>query len=146
MDIRVRRLIFTILSLAALGLGLSSCGEESLPYHPVPSVPVNIEFNLTNLQYQPLQQQGWQYLPGGVRGIVILKEGGIYRAFDRNCPYQPQESCAQVDMHSSTLYLIDEGCCESTFNKQGIPTGGPAAMSLREYSVTQDGNYLYIYN
>ena len=125
---------------------ITACSGDEQPYHPIPSVPVDIQLNLTNLTYQQLTGQGWQYFSGGVKGIIVLKDNGIYRAFDRACTYQSAESCAQIDIHSSTLYLLDEGCCESTFDRTGAPTSGPASINLREYSVILDGDWLYIYN
>jgi hypothetical protein len=140
------RKTYILLSLMLLGIIHSGCERESNLRHPVPYVPVNLEINLRLISNQPLQQQGYQYYGGGVRGIVVINQGGIYTAFERNCPYQPQDSCATVSMHSSTLYLEDANCCQSTFDKTGNPTSGPAKFGLLQYTTSVDGDYLYVYN
>lgn len=121
-----------------------SC-ESDLPESPIPYVFVHQEINLNDIRYQELQQaNGYIYLPGGVRGLVVISDGfGNYTAFDRACPYHPGEDCAQIEMHESRFYLFDD-CCDSTFSLAGQPTGGPAQAPLRQYSTFRNGDYLII--
>lgn len=113
----------------------------------VPHVIVNVEINLNDIDNVDLSQiGGYIYVEGGVRGIILRRESqDIYRAFDRNCTFQPADECAVVDMHSSGFYMEDT-CCNSTFDLSGFPTGGPAEYPLREYGVAVAGDILYIYN
>lgn len=124
---------------------LSGCKSDA-PGNPIPYVFVYEELNLNDLRYQALQQpNGFIYLDDvGYRGVIIHSMGnGSYKAFDRACPYHPQEECAQVSMHSSGFYMEDI-CCGSTFNLSGIPTGGPADAPLRQYNAFVNNNYLVI--
>jgi len=43
----------------------------------------------------------------------------------------------------STLFLIDT-CCNSTFDFNGFPTGGPATLPLRQYKTFLNLNLLTI--
>ena len=130
--------------LAALLLG--SCKSDS-PDPAIPYVFVYEEINLNDINYQSLKQpNGYAYIQNtGVRGILLISDGNNnYKAFDRACPYHPQDDCAQVSMHSSGFY-IEDSCCGSTFGTDyGTPTGGPAQSPLRQYSTFINGNYLII--
>ncbi|MCK6616983.1 MAG: hypothetical protein L6Q51_05005 [Cyclobacteriaceae bacterium] len=85
-----------------------------------------------------------KYFNGGVRGIIVHRvNASTYRAFERNCSFQPNEACATVGVHVSTLFMEDS-CCGSTFNFNGDPTGGPAWRPLRQYQTILSGNELTI--
>lgn len=134
-------LLFMLLCL----LALPACKSE-MPESPIPVVFVYEEINLNDIRLQNLQQpNGYIYLDdAGYRGIIVHSDGGgNYRAFDRACPYHPQDPCAQVSMHDSGFYMEDD-CCGSTFDLSGNPTGGPARNVLRRYSTFIDNNYLII--
>lgn len=135
------------LILAFLMLLVAACSDNEVPpQQQFPFVPVDVEINVQDLRYQSLHNEGWLYVNGGVRGLLIIKEGtNIYRAYDRACPYHPRESCALVSMHSSTFYLMDD-CCGSQFDKSGNVTKGPAQQPLFQYNTYQNGNFLIIRN
>ncbi|WP_017730066.1 Rieske (2Fe-2S) protein [Nafulsella turpanensis] len=137
------KLLFKLLPLYLLLL-FSSC-ESELPDSPIPYAYVNVEINLNDIRYQILQQpNGYIYLPGGVRGIIVIADGfGNYTAFDRACPFHPAEDCALIEMHESGFYLFDD-CCGSTFSLSGQPTAGPARSPLRQYNTFLNGDYLII--
>ena len=89
---------------------------------------------------------GYIYVDGGVRGIIIYHESvNSYKAYDRNCTFQPTDPCATVEMHSSGFY-IEDTCCSSNFDLNGFPTGGPALFPLKEYNVSISGDILFVYN
>ena len=121
--------------------------EPAIEDSGVPNVYVNLEINLNDIDNAPLQMiGGFIYAQGGSRGIIVLRESqNNYKAFDRNCTYQPKDACAIVDMHSSGFYMEDD-CCASTFNLSGFPTGGPAEFPLKEYSISLSGDLLFIFN
>lgn len=133
-------LIF-ILFLFALGC------QPVIDQSGIPNVVVNVEINLNDIDNAPLKQfGGFVYTQGGVRGLVIIRESkDIYRVFDRNCSYQPLESCAIVDMDSSGFFLEDD-CCGSTFDLNGFVTRAPAEFPLKEYRTSLSGDLLFIFN
>lgn len=130
------------IALVLLGACKSDAPEALIPY-----VFVYEEVNLNNINYQGLKQpNSHAYLDNaGVKGILIISDGNNnFKAFDRACPYHPQDDCARVSMHSSGFY-IEESCCGSTFGTDyGAPTGGPAQNPLRQYNTFVDGTYLII--
>lgn len=125
---------------------LGSC-KSGAPEPAIPYIFVYEEINLNDINYQSLKQpNGYAYLQqAGVRGILLISDGNNnYKAFDRACPYHPQDECAQVNMHSSGFYMEDS-CCDSTFGTDyGNPIGGPAQRPLRQYSTFLNDNYLII--
>jgi hypothetical protein len=127
-------------------LVLIAC-ESSDPEEQIPVAIVNETINLTNQQYINLQFVGGHVsIPGGVRGISIYRASTEeYRAFERNCSFQPLNTCARIEVDGSGLFFIDT-CCSSTFNFDGFPTGGPASLPLRQYTALVDGNFLTIVN
>lgn len=134
-------IVFSFLLLMA-----AACSGEDEPRAEIPFVAIDIEFNLLDLRYQDLHTNGWMYMDGGVRGLIIIKESNNrYLALERTCPYHPQETCARVDVHSSGFYLLDD-CCGSRFDKAGNVTTGPARQPLLQYTTYQNGNYLIIRN
>ena len=121
--------------------------ESSGPEDQIPAAIVNETINLTNQQYLSLQFVGGNVtISGGVRGIIIYHaSNNEYRAFERNCSYEPLNTCARVEVDGSGLFLIDS-CCTSTFNFDGFPTGGPASLPLRLYPTILQGDLLTIIN
>ncbi len=134
---------FIFIILLVLSLGCESTIEES----GVPNVAVNIEVNLNDIDNVALTQiGGYIYVQGGVRGVIVRHESlNLYRAFDRNCTFNPSVGSAVVAVHSSGFYIEDTSC-KSTFDFSGFPTGGPAVFPLKEYSVTLAGDILFIVN
>lgn len=125
---------------------LFSCSTELFD-SPIPeAVFEDIVINVSNPEYNNLNTVGYVHIGGsaGVRGIILYKVNATtYRAFERNCSYQPNDACATVDVHVSTLFMQDS-CCGSTFNWDGNPTGGVAWRPLRQYQTYLDGTLLTI--
>jgi len=120
------------------------CNEDPL-IDLIPQVFVEETINLNNFEYSQLNNLGgFVYITGGVRGIIIYRKStNEYLAFERNCTYQPFDACANVKVDESTLFMIDT-CCSSTFSFDGIPTGGPAQIPLRQYRTFLDHSLLTI--
>lgn len=137
----IRRLIYFFFLL-----GLGACAENNVTPN-IPDVLVNEQLNLTNIQYNRLRQDnGYVYISGGVRGIVIIRKSATqYVAIERNCSYDPQSSCATVEMDPSGFFLVDP-CCNSQFDLFGQVLRGPATYRLRQYATATSGNFLYITN
>ena len=127
-------------------VGLASCGKDTVA-PDIPYALVNEQINLTNIQYNKLKQDnGFVYLNGGVRGIIIVRRSASqYLALERTCSYKPGDACAKVEVDASGLFLIDP-CCNSQFDLTGQVTAGPASYRLRQYATTLQGNFLYISN
>ena len=140
--ITLRRLFiaFTLAFLAA-------CSDDNQQANYIPYVHVNEQINLTNIQYTALRQdRGFVYLNSGLKGIIVIrKSSNSYLAFERNCPYQPYDSCAIVKVDASTLFLQDD-CCGSQFDFDGGVIAGPANLPLKQYATSLNGNLLYISN
>lgn len=132
---------------AAFALLTPGCNSGNVE-PTVPSVPVNVQLVLTDQQNRNLRfDNGVVAVAGGLRGILVVRESaGLYRAFERNCPYQPDNACARVGFDASPAVLLRDSCCGSQFNLQGQPTGGPAARPLRQYATALSGNILNITN
>lgn len=140
----MKSLSFIVLSFSLIFL--ASCADDDPGVVITPAL-VNVEINLTNLQYQNLRQVGgFIYLEGGHRGLIVYHESqSRYRAWDRLCTNEPTDACGVVELHSSGFYMEDP-CCESTFDLDGYPSSGPAKYPLVEYSAFSDGTFLYISN
>ena len=126
-------------------IGSACSDQENRPNIPVKIV--NIEINLTNIQYQALRQVGgWVYVEGGNKGLIVYRQSqSDFRAWDRICPHGPFIDCEIVDMDSSGFFMEDL-CCKSTFDLDGLPSSGPAKYPLVEYPAVSDGTFLYISN
>jgi nitrite reductase/ring-hydroxylating ferredoxin subunit len=114
---------------------------------PIPLVSFSeIIINLSFPQFRALTADGgFVEVDGGVRGIIIYREDAEhFIAYERNCTYEANESCARVDTDISRLFLIDH-CCGSRFGfSDGYPTKGPASRPLRKYRISQTGNTLTV--
>ena len=113
----------------------------------IPNVFVDIQINLSNIEYQPLQTVGgYVNIDGGVRGIILYRNlNNDYLAFERNCPNAPNEDCARVAVDSSNLY-IQCPCCTSQFDFEGSAISGPSPYPLKRYSTSVNNNFLSITN
>jgi nitrite reductase/ring-hydroxylating ferredoxin subunit len=141
---RFFKIFLFLLIFPVMASVLFHCNED--PFQDeIPFVFVDETINLNNFEYSPLNQiGGFVYIEGGVRGIIIYRQSeDRYLAFERNCPYQPYDECAQVEVDQSTLFMIDP-CCSSTFDFDGYPTGGPAKFPLRQYTTFVNQNFLTI--
>ena len=137
--------LIPVTSLAFLVLLTIAGCQNTLQRDDIPRVYVHKEINLNSFDYKALNNfGGFVYISGGVRGIIIYrKSANQYLAFERDCPYQPQDSCALVSVDPSTLYMIDT-CCGSQFDFDGNPIAGPAQFPLLQYSTYLNQNYLII--
>ena len=112
----------------------------------IPNVIVDIQINLSNLEFQPLQNEGGHVtIDGGVRGIILYRAANNYRAFERNCPTAPSEDCETVAVDGSNLF-IQCPCCSSQFDFEGNLTSGPSPFPLKQYSTSVNNNFLSITN
>jgi hypothetical protein len=145
----ILRTIVVPLLLAGAFIQGTSCGSSDMSESdvPVPFVPFNeIVINLSLPTYNRLRSDGgYVYIDGGVRGMILYRQDATtYLAFERNCTFRPNDACATVEVHSSTLYMTDE-CCKSIFRfPDGEANGGPASRPLIQYSTSLRGSELTI--
>jgi len=88
------------------------------------------------------------YVNGGVRGIIVYRNSiNDFTAYDRNCTYQPENTCATVNVDSSNNIYSVCPCCSSRFVlTDGSVAKAPAVQPLRAYRTFFDGNALQISN
>ena len=128
-------------------LTLGAC-EPQLADDPIPlaSFPDEV-INLFLPEYSTLRVDGGykEINKLGVRGIIVYRvNASTFRAYERNCSFQPNEACATVNVHVSNLFLTDP-CCGSSFSfEEGTPTGGPAWRPLRQYRTQLSGSTLVV--
>jgi hypothetical protein len=110
--------------------------EPDLVDDPIPFIPFS-DINIVIPNYPALSSDGGHILLSeGVRGIILYRKSATtYLAFERNCSYRPNDACATIDVHSSTLFMQDV-CCGSSFNFDGTPSGGPAWRPLQQYKTS----------
>ena len=134
--------------LLSLALALPACNSGGNAQPQIPLAAVSEVLFLTDQKNSALRfDNGAVYLRGkpGVRGIIVIRQNASsYLAFDRNCPYQPQDTCARVFIEP--FVRIYDPCCQSQFSFQGQPQGGPATLPLRRYTTALSGNTLTITN
>ena len=131
---------------AVLLFAFSTC-QTLPPPSPIPYRVVNLVLDLNDFRLRNLRvDRGFAYIEGGVRGIILYRRSAnSYLAFERNCPFEPANSCATVSVDGSLLFMKDS-CCNSLFDFEGRPFGGPAFNNMLRYNTNLSGNILYISN
>ena len=143
-----------VVGLALVSL-LVACGSKSDAQPQIPYAPVNLSLSLAAQEYAALRfDNGAVTIPakglagnGGVKGVIVVRQSaGTFLAFERNCPYQPYNTCALVSLDRNSKLFMRDSCCTSQFDLKGQVTGGPAPLPLKQYSVSVQGNLLNITN
>lgn len=114
----------------------------------IPQVPVDLVINIQDPIYQSLNGIGGSMeVSGGSRGIIIFRVNAEdFQAYDRHCPYLPDNACGQATV-AETNYTALDSCCESQFQLiDGAPISGPATIGLKPYNTSFDGNIIQIWN
>lgn len=130
-------------------LFLTACppADQATDNDFIPLATVRTQISINDVRYSALTvDKGWVYIDGGVRGLIIYREGpNTFKCFERACSYKPSNACARVSVDPSNFFMKDT-CCKSFFDFTGMPTAGPAFRPLRQYTVVQDGILLEISN
>ncbi len=137
----MKKYFFVLIPLFFLG-----CNKDN--NSNIPFVQVNIFMQTTDPQFIGLNAvNSWIYLVGGSRGIIVYKvSNDQFRAFDRHCTFQPENTCALVSIETNNISGLDD-CCGSRFLvTDGSVLNGPAVLPLREYNTSFDGATLRIFN
>lgn len=139
-----RYIIFLTFSL----LLSSQCKKDK--NSQIPYASVNFYIVPASTQYNNLGVVGgWAYVTGGVRGIILYHASTSpdqFMAYERDCPYQPSNTCALVQVEKSGVIAIDS-CCGSQFLMlDGFVVKGPATIGLKQYATSYDGTTLHVSN
>ena len=135
-----------ILYIAVAIAMIAGCKKDN--NSTIPNTAVDIYLYTNNPSFINVSTiGGWTYITGGVRGILVYRKSNTeFMAYDRNCTYQPSDPCATVVMDANDIEAKDT-CCHSRFSiYDGSVFQGPAALPLKAYNTTYDGNVLHIYN
>ena len=134
-----------IIKILCFILVFSSCGDKN---DYIREVYVNIEIPVNQPEFSDLNAIGNSiFVTGGVQGIIIYHSNiNQYRAYDRNCSFEPSDNCAVIDSINATVAAC--GCCTSKFllEQGGITANGPALLPLKEYYTSFSGGILKIKN
>ena len=124
---------------------LVSCDKNS----QFPSVDVNISIPITMPQYSNIYNNlwGYEYINGGVGGIILMQGMDEFIAYDRSCTNEKNSNCIISGDNPSDLILTCLNCCSSKFIiTDGSVSEGPANQALKKYNTFFDGELLYITN
>ncbi|MEO8150624.1 MAG: hypothetical protein ABI723_23535 [Bacteroidia bacterium] len=132
---------------------ISSCKKGN---QVIDQVPVDTYVYLNQPLYVNLNViNGWVYISGGVKGIIVYHGIDGYKAYDRSCTYDPKTACnPSIYVSSDNITCIDScctgtACCGSKFIiSDGGPISGPATIALVQYQtqLNSDGSQLHIFN
>ena len=126
-------------------LAVAGCKNQ---YQGIPNVNVDVCIYIQDPSYQNLAGIGsWAYVEGGSKGIVVYNlDNETYLAYERHCPYEPENTCSQVSIDDSNFFLEDT-CCTSKYQLvDGSVVSGPASLPLKAYRTSFDGNIIRIWN
>lgn len=125
----------------------AECKDKNDEYNNlIPNVPVDFYIQPDGIDFIPAGN--WKIFEyEGYRGILIYRtDQTTFHAYERTCPYDPQNDSAIVEVDHSGILLVDS-VCMSLFNiLDGSPAGGPASLPLKQYYADFDGIQLHVYN
>lgn len=131
--------------LAALAL-VVACKKDQRGGVPLHTVDISV--NVNNPAYADLAVPGgWVYMTGGSLGLIVYRSSPTdFMAYDRHCPYQPENQCRLI-VDESEIMARDTACCHSAYViTDGSVVEGPAALNLQRYNTSFNGTTLRIYN
>ncbi|HEX7411951.1 MAG TPA: hypothetical protein VF298_07415 [Bacteroidales bacterium] len=138
------RISFLLFPLVFLYIFLVSCRKDSASSR-VPYVYVNIQLYPNSIDFIPTS--GWVYVTGGNRGIIVYRmTENEFFAYDRTCPYDPENLAARVRIDPSGVIVVDTVCGSKYILTTGYPISGPSKSPLLQYRTSYDGEVLYISN
>lgn len=142
----MKKRLHTLVLLVAFSTLTICCKKKNK--EQIPLVPVNISIYISDPQYFNISiDSGWEYITGGSRGILVYRlNRDNFIAYERHCPYKPNDECGRIEVDSSNVTVFDP-CCGSKFLiTDGSILNGPAGSPLKQYQTSYDGTLLKIYN
>jgi nitrite reductase/ring-hydroxylating ferredoxin subunit len=141
--------LMLLLGFVLLTLVLASaCKKKKNDEEFIPYVYVDFTIAVSNPQFVTLNAVGgWVYVTGGSKGIIIYrKSNDEFGAYDRHCPYLPENSCSLLKVSSAGTTATDS-CCGSEFLLvDGSVLKQPSSYPMLRYQTFFDGNLLRIFN
>jgi nitrite reductase/ring-hydroxylating ferredoxin subunit len=137
-------LVLSLLLSVAFYFGGCKKDEDRIPY-----VYVDAYVSVSDPNFSALNAiGGWVYITGGSKGILLYRYStNTFMAYDRHCPYNPNDPCSRVIVDPNSNLLVKDDCCGSVFLiTDGSPNSGPATKALLRYQTSFDGNTIHIYN
>ena len=126
---------------------LFACDNDAQVDELPPAVFADIVIDLGLPEYQNLTRDGgFVRLSQGLRGIILYRENSTsYHAIEQNCTYLPFEAGSTADIDPNNPVLMRDPSCNSIFRLPDVfPSGGPAIIPLRKYSVNLNARILTI--
>jgi hypothetical protein len=123
-----------------------TCKKE---HQYVPNVYVSLTIYVNDQSNIALQVvDGWKYFEGGNRGVVVYRKSqNEFVAYERTCPYLPEESNSIVAVDTTNnVILKDESCTSQFLLSDGSPISGPAVIPLKQFRCIYDGTVLRVTN
>ncbi len=123
---------------------IPSCDNENR----IPYVYVNFIVYPDLPQYMSVKTPGnYLYLTGGVKGIILYCQfTDFYKAYERNCPNDPNEMNAVLDVDSTGLFLVCRNCGSKFSIYDGSIVDSPSKYPVLQYLTYLEGSALYINN
>lgn len=131
--------IFIILT-TIIGCGIDS--EDNFP-----ETNVYLEIPITMPEYSNIYGNlwGYEYLNGGIGGIILVQGIDEFIAYDRSCTFEMNECIVSGQSINDPILFCE--CCDSQFIViDGSVSEGPANQALKKYNTYFDGTMLYITN
>ncbi|MCB1146379.1 MAG: hypothetical protein KDK38_06220 [Leptospiraceae bacterium] len=116
----------------SLGMASFSCANESTP----DGVQFSGTLTLSAAQKSSLDSNLFLNLE---QGVIVIKDGSVYRAFSRLCPHESGQITAR-----SWLSLECERHLGQVFNQNGAGNGFRTSVALKSYTVTDNAGTLTI--
>ena len=130
----------------AVGTGslfFSNCSNPTEPSSPIDTTGIELDFNLTDDKFIPLQADGGSVVttPNEVdsSGLLFFRSGETVKAFTRRCTHQGGL------MNSFSGGSASCALHGAQFNTNGQHTSGPGEGSLKSYETLLDGNILRVF-
>ena len=110
---------------------LLSCGKDNGPR--IPEVYVNYSLTIQEFDIKKNADNVMLVPNQGVAGLMIVRSGNSYKAFDRCSPVDPEKKCVVVP--ESTFTASDPCSGGKWLLQDGSPVKAPAVRNLKEYQV-----------
>ena len=130
-------------ALGTASVLLSHCSAPTDPSTPIDSTGVELEFDLLDSNFAPLQVDGGSVTTGAneidLLGLLLLRSGDEIKAFTKSCTHEGgplnafSNGIARCNWH------------QAEFNSNGEAISAPATGSLKSYDTELNGDLLTVF-
>jgi len=154
----IKQIQFFLINLTFIFIGLlMGCSKSPTNQGVNPTAYVNFQLNLSEPQYNKLlYPNNYVYVEGqGNKGVIVTNYNSQYYAIERQCPYQPSNTCSKVEVQPGSFNIrcgqtstsgVFTKCCDSKYFLDGSLLKGPSVYSLTKYNITFTNNTIYVSN